>query len=149
MESLGALKTGQSEEGCFRQGSSADQPAAAWRNIAEACVDLLLAHPQLPDQAHIPDMGNSGSTSLIIPTPRKLSWGRQKEDCVKLQDLMTQCEEDLWRVKQKQRLSVKKVRRTRSAGYADLTDQERNSFHPKRGEMLNPAFVGDQGLWMN
>ena len=90
-------------------------------------------------------MGNSASTGFITPTPRKLSWGRQKEDTVKLEDFLTQCEEDLWRVKGKQSLSVKKVHVTRRIGYVDLAVHDCNSFYPSRGEMLNPAFVGDHG----
>lgn len=90
-------------------------------------------------------MGNSASTGFITPIPKKLSWGRQKEDTVKLEDFLTQYKEDLWRVKGKQHLSVKKVYRTRSIGYVDLAAQESDSFYPNRGDMLNPAFVGDQG----
>ncbi|GLD63515.1 uncharacterized protein AKAME5_001512800 [Lates japonicus] len=90
-------------------------------------------------------MGNSASTVFITPTPRKLSWGHQKEDTVKLEDFLTQCEEDLWRVKGRHGLSVKKVHLNRSIGYVDLAVQECDRFYPTRGEMLNPAFVGDQG----
>lgn len=93
-------------------------------------------------------MGNSASTGFITPAPRKLSWGRQKEDTVKLEDFLTQYEEDLWRVKGKQSLSVKKVHLTRSIRYVDLAAQESGSFYPNRGEVLNPAFVGDEGPWM-
>lgn len=110
---------------------------------------LPLAYPKRPDQAHFPVMGNSASTSFIIPTPRKLSWGRQKEDTVKLEDFLTHCEDDLWRVKGKQGLSVKRIHLTRSIRYVDLAVQECNSFHPNGGERLNPAFVGDQGPWLN
>lgn len=90
-------------------------------------------------------MGNSASTGFITPTPRKLSWGRQKEDTAKLEDVLTQYEEDLRRVNGKQHLFLKKVRRARSIRYVDLAVQESDSAHPNRGEMLNPAFVGDQG----
>ncbi len=93
-------------------------------------------------------MGNSASMGFITPTSRKLSRGRQKEDTVKLEDFLTQCEEDLWRVKAKQRLFVKRVHLARSIHYADLAAQESDSFYPNRGEMLNPAFIGDQGSWM-
>ncbi len=95
-----------------------------------------------------PVMGNSGSTGSITPTPRKLSWGRQKEDTVKLEDFLTQYEEDLWRVKGKQNLSVKRVHLTRSIRYVELAAQESDSFYPNRGEVLNPAFVGDHCSWI-
>ncbi|KAL7393450.1 hypothetical protein ABVT39_011008 [Epinephelus coioides] len=90
-------------------------------------------------------MGNSASSTFITPTPRKLSWGHPKEDTVKLEDILTQREEDLWRVKGKHILSVKKVNLTRSIRYMDLAVQEGDSFSPDKSEMLNPAFVGDQG----
>ncbi|KAM9352924.1 B-cell receptor CD22-like [Symphorus nematophorus] len=69
-------------------------------------------------------MGNSASTSFITHTPKRLSWGRQKEDTVKLEDVLTQYEEDIWRVKGKQHLSVKNVQLTRSIRYIDLAAQE-------------------------
>lgn len=94
-----------------------------------------------------PAMGNSASTGFITPTPRKLSWGRKREDTVKLEDLLTQCEEDLWRVKAKQSLPVKKVHLTRSVRYVNLAAQQSDSCFPHSGETLNPAFVGDQGPW--
>lgn len=93
-------------------------------------------------------MGSSVSTGFITPTPKKLSWRCRKEDTVKLEDALTQREEALWRVKAKQSLFVKKVHLTRSIGYVDLGHQESNSFYPNGGEMLNPAFVGDQAWWM-
>lgn len=95
-----------------------------------------------PIQAHF--MGNSVSTGFSTPTPRRLSWGRHREDTVKLEDFLTQHEEDLWRVKGKTRFSVKKVQLPHSLRYVDL---ESDSFYPNRGEM-NPAFVGDQGPWV-
>ncbi|KAK5892543.1 hypothetical protein CesoFtcFv8_012911 [Champsocephalus esox] len=90
-------------------------------------------------------MGNSGSTGFITSTPRKLSWGRQKEDTVKLNGFLTQCDEDRWRIKGKQSLSVKKVHLSRSIRYVNLALQENNNVHSIRGEMHNLAFVGDQG----
>lgn len=93
-------------------------------------------------------MGNSASTVLITPTSRKLFWGRQKEDRVKLEDFLTQYEEESWGIKGKQRISVKRVHLARSIRYIDLAAQESDSFYPNGGEMLNPAFVGDQGSWM-
>lgn len=93
-------------------------------------------------------MGNSASTSFIMSTPRKLSWGRQREDTVKLEDLLTQYEEDIWRVKAKQSLSVKKVHLTRSIRYTDLAAQQSDScLSHSAGGMLNLAFVGDQSPW--
>lgn len=93
-------------------------------------------------------MGNSASTSFIMSTPRKLSWGRQREDTVKLEDLLTQYEEDIWRVKAKQSLSVKKVHLTRSIRYMDLAAQQSDScLSHSAGGMLNLAFVGDQSPW--
>ncbi|KAK9513606.1 hypothetical protein VZT92_023944 [Zoarces viviparus] len=89
-------------------------------------------------------MGNSVSTDFITPTSKKLSWGHQEEDTVKLEDVLTQREDALWRVKAKQSLSVKKVHLTRSIRYVDLALQESDSLYPNMGEMLNPAFVGDQ-----
>ncbi|KAG7475068.1 hypothetical protein JOB18_023147 [Solea senegalensis] len=88
-------------------------------------------------------MGNSASTSFNMPAPKRLSLGRQKEDTVKLEDFMTQCEEDLWRVKAKKRSSVKKIHFIRSISYVDLNVQESNGFYPNSGEMLNLAFIGD------
>lgn len=80
-----------------------------------------------------------------MSTPRKLSWGRQREDTVKLEDLLTQCEEDIWRVKDKQSLSVKKVHLTRSIRYVDLAAQQSDScLSHSAGGMMNLAFVGDQ-----
>lgn len=93
-------------------------------------------------------MGNSASTGFITPTPRKVSWARQKEDTVKLEDFLTQYEEDIWRVEAKQSLSVKKVHLTRRVRYIGLTTQQSDSWFPHSGEMLNPAFVGDQGPWV-
>ena len=90
-------------------------------------------------------MGNSASTGFITPTPKKLSWGRLKEDTVKLEDFLTQYEEDFWSVKTKKSFSVKKVHLTHSIRYADLAVQDSESFCPNRDGMLNPAFVGDQG----
>lgn len=90
-------------------------------------------------------MGNSGSTSFVMPTSRKLSPGHQKEDTVKLVDLLTKYEEDLWSAKAKQSLSVKKVHLTRSVPYIDLAVQQSDVCFPHGGEMENPAFVGDQG----
>jgi len=37
-----------------------------------------------------------------------MSWRRQKEDTLKLEDFLTQYEEDLWSIKGKQSLTVKK-----------------------------------------
>lgn len=91
----------------------------------------------------LPVMGNSASTSFVTTTPKKLSWGRHEEDTVRLEDILTQNEENLWGVKTKQ--SVKKLHLTRGVRYTDLTFQEEDGFHPKRGANLNPAFVGDQG----
>lgn len=93
-------------------------------------------------------MGNSASAGFNTPTPRKLSWGRQKEDTVKLEDFLTQHEEGLWRLKGKQSFSVKKVHLIRSVHYVALSAQDSDSFYPNRGEMMNPAFVGDQSRWM-
>lgn len=90
-------------------------------------------------------MGNSTSTGFITPTSRKVSWARQKEDTVKLEDFLTKYEEDIWRVETKQRSSVKKVHHTQRVCCIDLTEQQSNSCYPHSGEMLNPAFVGDQG----
>lgn len=90
-------------------------------------------------------MGNSASTGFIIPTPKKLSWGCLKEDRIKLEDFLTLYEEDLWSVKEKKSFSVKKVHLTRSIRYADRTIQDCDRPSPNMGEMLNPAFVGDQG----
>lgn len=92
-------------------------------------------------------MGNSASTSFITPTPRRLSWGRQKEDKVKLEDFLTECEEDLWKIKGKQSVFVRRANITRSIRYFDLAMQDGESCFPNSGEMLNPAFVGDQGPW--
>ncbi|TMS10488.1 Myelin-associated glycoprotein [Larimichthys crocea] len=105
---------------------------------------MTLYIKRLQTSRTFPVMGNSVSTSFITPTPKKLSWGRQKEDTIKLDDLLTQYEDDLWGVKRKQ-TSVKKIHLTRSLRYINLAAQESDSFQPKRGEMVNPAFVGDQG----
>lgn len=91
-------------------------------------------------------MGNSASTGFITSTPRKLCWGRKGEDTVKLEDFLTKCEEDLWGVKAKRSLDVKKVYVARSISYMDLGGQQSDGCFPHGGEMLNPAFVGDQGL---
>ncbi|KAG8010163.1 Myelin-associated glycoprotein [Nibea albiflora] len=80
-----------------------------------------------------PIMGNSASTGFITPTPKKLSWGRQKEDTIKLDDLLTQYEDDLWGVKRKS--SVKKIHLTRGICYVNLAAHESVSFYPNRGEM--------------
>lgn len=89
-------------------------------------------------------MGNSASTGFITSTPKKLSWGRQKEDTVKLEDFLTQCEESVWRARTKP--SVKKLHLTRSIGYVDLSVQEGDRCHPNRGEILNPAFIRDEAV---
>lgn len=91
-------------------------------------------------------MGNSPSTSFITSTPRKLGWGRKGEDTVKLEDFLTKCEEDLWGVKAKRGLGVKKVYVARSISYMDLGGQQSDGCFPHGAEMLNPTFVGDQGL---
>lgn len=116
------------------------------RHIFSKCSLLffLFLFTGLQTSRTFPVMGNSVSTSFITPTPKKLSWGRQKEDTIKLDDLLTQYEDDLWGVKRKQ-TSVKKIHLTRSLRYINLAAQESDSFQPKRGEMVNPAFVGDQG----
>ena len=90
-------------------------------------------------------MGNSASTGFIIPTPKKLCRGCLKEDRIKLEDFLTLYEEDLWSVKEKKSFSVKKVHLTRSIRYAGRTIQDCDRPSPNMGEMLNPAFVGDQG----
>lgn len=90
-------------------------------------------------------MGNSASSGFITSTPRKLCWGRKREDAVKLEDFLTKCEEDLWGVKAKR--GVKKVYVARSISYMDLGGQQSAGCFPHGGEMLNPTFVGDQGLW--
>lgn len=89
-------------------------------------------------------MGNMASTSFITPTAKRLSWGRLKEDRIKLEDFLTQYEEDLWSVKEKKSFSVNKVHLTHSIRYADLAVQDSDSLSPNMGAILNPAFVGDQ-----
>lgn len=91
-------------------------------------------------------MGNSASTGIITSTSRKLRWGSKREDTVKLEDFLTKCEDDLWGVKVKPGLGVKKVYVARSVRYMDLEGQQSDGCFPPGGEMLNPAFVGDQGL---
>lgn len=93
-------------------------------------------------------MGNSASTAFVTSTPRKLSWGRQREDTVQLEDFMTRCAEDHWKVKGRKSFSVKKIHRSCSIRYNDLAAQDTDISYPKTGAMLNPAFVGDQGPWM-
>lgn len=93
-------------------------------------------------------MGNSASSSFITPTPRTLSWRSQKDDTVKLTHFLTQCEEDIWRVKGKQSLSVEKFHLTHNSHYVDLAGQDSTSFYPNEATIVNPAFVRDQGPWM-
>lgn len=92
-------------------------------------------------------MGNSASTSIITSAPRKLRCGHKREDTVKLEDFLTKCEEDLWAVKAKRGLGVKKVYVAHSVRYRNLGGQQSDGCFPPGGEMPNPAFVGDQGLW--
>lgn len=91
-------------------------------------------------------MGNAASTGIITSTHRKLRLGSKREDTVKLEDFLTKCEEDLWGVKAKRSLGVKKVYVARSIRYMDLGSQQSDGCFPPGGEMPNPAFVGDQGL---
>lgn len=91
-------------------------------------------------------MGNSAATSFIMPMPKKMSWGRQKDDTVKLEDFLTECEEEIWRVKGEQNLSVKKVYLIHDNPYIDDTVEEEDHCYSDTGERLNPAFIGDEGL---
>lgn len=86
-------------------------------------------------------MGNSTSTGFAASTPKRLSWGHQKEDTVKLQDFLTINEEGLWSVKRKQSLAVKKIHLPHNINYVHLDFQDRGNFHPIGGESINPAFV--------
>lgn len=89
-------------------------------------------------------MGNSASAGFSAPLPKKLSRGRQREDKVKLKDFLTQQEEDLWNVKVKQRLFVKRIHLTQSISYIDLDVQENKNMYPTGEEIINPAFIVDQ-----
>lgn len=90
-------------------------------------------------------MGNSTSTGFAASTPKKLSWGCQKEDTVKLEDFLTKNEEDLWSIKRKQSLSVKKIHLPQKINYVDLEFQKSGNFYPNSGEYINHAFVEDNG----
>lgn len=89
-------------------------------------------------------MGNSTSAGFNAPVPKKLSRGRQRDDMVKLKDFLTKQEEDLWNVKGKQSLSVKRIRLNQSISYVDLDIQENKNMYPTGEEIINPAFIVDQ-----
>lgn len=90
-------------------------------------------------------MGNSKSSGFAASTPKRLSWGRRKEDTVKLYDILSSTEEDLWRAKRKQRLAVKKIHFTHNISYVDLGFQDNGT---KSGESINSAFVEESSQWV-
>lgn len=81
---------------------------------------------------------------FISPTSRKLSWGHHAEDTIQLEDFMTKYEEDLRTVEPKRCFSLKKVHLTQGIHYVNLAAQQSLKSFPHGGEILNPAFVGDQ-----
>ncbi|KAM3873389.1 myelin-associated glycoprotein-like [Diretmus argenteus] len=91
-------------------------------------------------------MGNSTSSILITPTPKTLSWGRQREDTVKLEDKLAQHEEDLWNIKTKRNISVGKARSVR---YIHLAVPESSSLSLDRGgNHITMQFIGaDDSSW--
>lgn len=89
-------------------------------------------------------MGNLASANYVADTLKKKSWGQQKEDTVKLEDLLTKYKEELWSINRKQSSSMKKLHFNRSMPYMDLADQKMGDFHMYANNMLNPSFTGDQ-----
>lgn len=80
-------------------------------------------------------MGNSATTG--ISNPKKLFRRSEKEDTVKMLDLLGRCEEDLWSVTGEQSLSVQKIRLTNRFTYAE----ESQELYPYTCEILNPTFL--------
>lgn len=69
-------------------------------------------------------MGSSTSSAFISPAPRRVYWRRQEEDKIQLDDLLTNCNQEFWIIKAKQRVSVKKIHLPGSTQYINLTAQQ-------------------------
>lgn len=87
-------------------------------------------------------MGNSATTGFSIP--KKLSWGSQKEDTVRMQDLLVNRDDVLWSVTGTHSLSMEEIDLAHNYPYAELPVQESNKVYSYTCEILNPAFVGTE-----
>lgn len=87
-------------------------------------------------------MGNSATTGFSIP--KKLSWGSQKEDTVRMQDLLVNRDDDLWSVTGTHSLSMEEIDLAHNYPFAELPVQESNKVYSYTCEILNPAFVGTE-----
>ncbi|CAL8261218.1 unnamed protein product [Boreogadus saida] len=84
----------------------------------------------------------STSSLLLSPKSRMAPSPGQGGDTVKLEDFLSQQEEDLWRPRGKQRLSVGQIHLVRSVRYEQLQAPEPGG--PRRhtkGARVNQAFV--------
>ena len=94
-----------------------------------------------------PVMGSSTSSLLLSPKSRMATSLGQGEDTVKLEDVLSQQEEDLWRPRGKLRLSVRKIHLVRSVRYEQLQAPEPGGPRHTKGALVNQAFVqADQSL---
>ena len=92
-----------------------------------------------------PVMGSSPSSLLLPPKSGSPTVLGQREDTVKLEDFLSQQEEDLWRPRGKLRLSVGKLHVVRSIRYQQLKASE----GPTKGGLVNQAFVQADQRVMN